>query len=152
MAEPIREACARLAAWKLAKNTQDKFDIYRDHPFGKRIGGLDYHAMHLAAQEDVELVADAYLAEHPADSDETVTGWKPIADAPKDGTEVVTGVRVGDEWSTRLDWYGNYGPEPYWWPHENDDGEKRIPPTHFHLISTKRPDLNIPIEPKGGGK
>lgn len=76
----LNEAAQRLRRWKLAKNTQDRFDIYRGHPAGERMGGLDLDAMMAAHRQDTEACANAYLEQ-----------WQPIETAPKDGTRILLG-------------------------------------------------------------
>lgn len=62
MAEPnVIAAGARIAAWKKVRNTQAKFDIYRDHSDREKYQGTDYQTLHMYHQSDLELVADAYL-------------------------------------------------------------------------------------------
>lgn len=58
----VAEAMERLRKWPSSRNTQDKYEIYRSHPFAGRIGGLDYHALIEAYRYDRGIVADWALA------------------------------------------------------------------------------------------
>lgn len=57
----LAAAADRVRRWPTAKNTQEQFAIYRDHPAGNRLGGIEYQTMMLARRQDCEMLASALL-------------------------------------------------------------------------------------------
>jgi hypothetical protein len=111
MSDKLRAAAERLRRYEADENNGFT-SVYEAHcrDFAGRLPtGLTCDVSDLAQamlDSDRELLADAYLAERPADDGEAV-GWRPIETAPKDGSWFVV-VCVDGEYEV-----GRYDPSMY---------------------------------------